>query len=201
MRSDKNDIKNNNLEDEPVPENDPLDPRNSKERAEIRSREVFYKGDTIIKQGEEAYRAFYIESGRVEIVVQENNTELKITELMAGDIIGEMALIEDSPRTATVRALDTTSTVTISRDEIKQRIANIEDKAIQALINLLIARLRETTKGQLHQYQSLTDFQDRVTGVVDKIGGEFDANKREKFRSEAEPLLDKLQEVLDKYKS
>ncbi len=195
------DVDEEELEPQYVSDND-LDPRNE-ERPEnqprILSRELFFKGKTIIEQDDEAFRAYYIEEGHVEVLVNEDGVELKVAELGPGDIFGEMALIEPGPRTATVRALEDCSTTIISRDEIEGKINGIQDKAIKALINLLIARLRDTTKGQVHQYKNLAQFQDRVAGIVDRVDLGIDESKREGFRDEVNPLLDDLQKVLDRF--
>lgn len=179
-----------------------LDPRASRKEGDpvrILHRELFFKGKTIITQGDEAFRAYYIESGRVEVVINEGDVELKVSELGPGDIFGEMALIDKGPRSATVRALEDTATTVISRDEIEGRIKSIHDKAIRALINLLIARLKDTTRGQAQHYKNLAEFQDRVTGMVDRVHLGIDKKKREAFREEIEPLLDKLQKIMDRY--
>ncbi|GJL86241.1 MAG: hypothetical protein DHS20C02_20160 [Micavibrio sp.] len=179
-----------------------LDPRSNRqdgERLRVLNRELFLKGKTIINQGDQAFRAYYIEEGHVEISIMEDGVELKVTELGPGDIFGEMALIEEGPRTATVRALDDVSTTVISRDEIKGKIDSIHDKAIRALIDLLVTRLREATEGQIHHYKNLAQFQDRVTGIVDRVDLGIDESKRDGFRDEVTPLLDDLQKVLDRY--
>lgn len=189
------------LEPDEIHEN-ALDPRTNRkdgERVRILNRELFLKGKTIITQGDEAFRAYYIESGYVEVLIKEGDVELKVSELGPGDIFGEMALIEKGPRTATVRAIGDVTTTVISRDEIEGRIKSIHDKAIRALINLLISRLKETTKGQAHHYKNLAEFQDRITGIVDRVHLGVDKQKRDKFREEVEPLLDQLQKVMDRY--
>ena len=45
----------------------------------------------------------------------------------------------------------------------------------------------------------LSEFQDRVTGMVDKAHVGVDSKKRDAFRKEVEPLLADLQAVLDRY--
>ena len=179
-----------------------LDPRNSEKNPrnpKLLNREVFVRGTDIIRQGDEGIRAYYIEAGRVEILVRSGEHELKVAELGPGDIFGEMALITHDVRTATVRALDDCTITIISRDEIEGKISRIEDKAIRTLINVLAQRLREATKGQLEYYKSLSEFQDRVTGMVDKAHVGVDSKKRDAFRKEVEPLLADLQAVLDRY--
>ncbi|MCC7305912.1 MAG: cyclic nucleotide-binding domain-containing protein [Alphaproteobacteria bacterium] len=178
-----------------------LDPRKGLNPRDQRvlNREVYYKGQNIVSQGDDGYRAYYIEKGRVEVLVKEDGHQLKVTEMGAGDIFGEMALITREGRSATVRALEETTLTVISRDEVEGKIGNIRDPAIRALINVLAERLRSTTKGQMTHYKSLAEFQDRVTGIVDAVHDGIDAKNRDAFRNEVTPLLEDLQKVLDRY--
>jgi CRP/FNR family transcriptional regulator, cyclic AMP receptor protein len=180
----------------------PFDPRTSMDNSNRRvlSREVYYKGQTIIEQGTEGYRAYFIERGKVEILIKDGPHQLKIAEMVAGDLFGEMSLITHEPRSATVRAVEDTVLTIISKDEIESKIGTIKDKAIRALINVLAARLRNSTQGQLTQYKSLAEFQDRVTGIVDSVEQGIDADQRAAFSDEVSPLLNDLQKILDKYR-
>lgn len=174
-----------------------LDPRETAKS--IQAREVFYRGDLIIRQGDDAFRAYYIEKGRVEIVVNDGPHALKITELGPGDIIGEMALIEQGERTASVRALDDCTLTVIQRDELHRKIERIEDKAIKALIHVLIRRLKQSNVGQIQHYKNLTQLQDRIAGIVEKTEQGVSRERRVLFREEISPLLDQLDSVLSKY--
>ncbi len=181
---------------------DDLNPRNNPEtRAKILHREVFFKGKTIIDQGDTGVRAYYIERGRVEILVHDKDSkhQLKVAEMGPGDIFGEMALITHARRSATVRAIEDCTLTVISRDEIEGKIKRIDDKAIRTLINVMAERLRTATKNQLTHYSTLTDFQDRVTGVVDSVKSGIDPKARDAFSNEVTPLLDELQKVLERY--
>lgn len=163
------------------------------------NREVFYRGQNIISQGDDGYRAYYIERGRVEILVKDGPHQLKVAEMGPGDLFGEMALITRGARSATVRALEECVLTVISRDEIEGKIDSIKDPAIRALINVLAERLRNTTQGQLVQYKSLAEFQDRVTGIVEGVQEGISPQQRDAFRNEVTPLLEDLQKVLDRY--
>ncbi len=163
------------------------------------NRDVYYKGDIIIQQGSTGINAYYIEQGRVEILVREGPHEVKIAELGPGEIFGEMALIEHETRSAAVRAITDTTVTVISASELQKKIKRIEDKAVGTLIHVFIDRLRTANNGQLARYKELADFQDRVTGIITKAGRGIDKGKRDAFRDEAEPLLAKLEALLEKY--
>ena len=177
-----------------------LDPRRDEEASkEVLNRIVYAAGRTVIEQGDTGMRAYFIESGRVEVIVEDPPHQLKVTELGAGDIFGEMSLLSNDTRTATVKAVKATTVTVISHEDLQERIEKIDDKLLKALIKVLVKRLQDTTQGQMHQYKSLSEFQGRITGMVDRVQAGIDMDDRDAFRSEIEPLLDQMQAVFDKY--
>ena len=67
----------------------------------------YRKGKSIVRQGTHGTSAFLIKKGKVEVWVTDENGQKKvIVELKEGDVFGEMALISNKPRTATVTALE-----------------------------------------------------------------------------------------------
>jgi signal transduction histidine kinase len=80
-------------------------------------------GEILFRAGD-APEAFYIiEHGRVEIVRQtERGEEILATLGRSGDFFGEMALLEDRPRSSTVRAREATELLVISRSNFEELI-------------------------------------------------------------------------------
>ncbi|MFO0801784.1 MAG: ATP-binding cassette domain-containing protein [Gemmataceae bacterium] len=80
--------------------------------------EVFEPGQEIVRQGErvdESSKFYLIRRGRVEVLrTAEGRTE-KLDEMGAGRYFGEVALLMDQPRNATVRAVDRVEVYTVSR--------------------------------------------------------------------------------------
>jgi NADH dehydrogenase FAD-containing subunit/uncharacterized membrane protein YphA (DoxX/SURF4 family) len=70
-------------------------------------------GDEIIRQGEQGDTAYIVQSGRVEII----KSGKKVGELAAGDFFGEIALVSDTKRTATVRCLTACELTVLSRED------------------------------------------------------------------------------------
>ena len=178
-----------------------LDPRNAMagHAPRILTREVFYKGQTIIEQDLSGNRAFYIERGMVEVLVKDGTYMVRVAVLGAGELFGEMALIEHKGRSATVRALQDTTVTVITNRELDEKLNNVGDKAIRALIRVLLARLRGANRGQMQHYKNLTDFQDRIAGMVEKASNGIEAGKRQQFRQEVTPVLEQLEKLLDAY--
>ncbi|MGH9711718.1 MAG: cyclic nucleotide-binding domain-containing protein [Candidatus Acidiferrales bacterium] len=67
--------------------------------------EEFGPGEVIFQQGEEGDCAYFIHGGEVEVVRQEDGAEQVIAKLSRGQYFGEMSLISDAPRNATVRSV------------------------------------------------------------------------------------------------
>ena len=65
--------------------------------------ERFAAGRTVFRQGDPADAAYFIRRGEVEVVDETSGKVLRT--LTEGDYFGEIALIADSPRSATIRAL------------------------------------------------------------------------------------------------
>lgn len=178
-----------------------LDPRKDLQPhlPRVLNRDVYYKGQTIIEQGADGHRAFYIEKGQVEIIVRDGPHEVRVGTLGPGEIFGEMALIEHDTRSATARALTDTTVTVISEQELEQKINAIEDKAMGALLHLFVNRLRASNEGQLSHYRNFAEFQDRIAGLVEKTARGVNYRDRQKFRDEVGPLLEQLDELLDRY--
>lgn len=72
-------------------------------------------GDEIIRQGEQGETAYIIQSGRVEII----KSGKKVGELGSGDFFGEIALVSETKRTATVRCLTACELTVLSREDFQ----------------------------------------------------------------------------------
>ena len=67
--------------------------------------ENYAPGQRIFAQGDPGDRAYFIHSGEVEVVREEKGSQTVIAHLAKGQYFGEMALINNQPRNATVRAV------------------------------------------------------------------------------------------------
>src|SRR2546423_11905996 len=75
----------------------------------------YKKGETIVKEGEQAVAFFIVANGRVEVVQSTGSKTQRLAELGPGDCFGEMALLDGGARSATARALEDTQCPVLSR--------------------------------------------------------------------------------------
>jgi CRP-like cAMP-binding protein len=66
--------------------------------------ETYEPGQYIVHQGDEGDRAYFINSGEVEVIREDHETESVVAKLKPGQYFGETALIRNEPRNASVRA-------------------------------------------------------------------------------------------------
>lgn len=67
--------------------------------------ETYSPGEVIIRQGEPGLCAYFIQAGEVEVIRKEQDQDKVIAKLGNDEYFGEMALLSNEPRNATVRAV------------------------------------------------------------------------------------------------
>lgn len=179
-----------------------LDPRketDSSGRPQLRMRDIFYRNRVIFEEGSQGDHAYYIENGRVEVSVRSGKHKVVVSELGPGEIFGEMALLSQEKRSATVTALEDTTVTVISQAELQKRLGKMSDAVIRSLIFVLTDRLTKANQGQARQYEQLADLQDRFLGLNTLLTAQFGDADRDAMRQEMRPILDQLEAVINKY--
>jgi len=103
--------------------------------------ELYRTGDIIFAEGDAPLGAYLIESGRIEISTMQFGERRVLGELGPGMLLGEMAVIDDSPRTATARALSDCQLTPIDSDQFAERLA-AADPVVRALLMSQLTRYR-----------------------------------------------------------
>lgn len=93
-----------------------LDANKLKFLAFTSERLVYHPGEVLMTQGDDGNDAYVILSGAAEVVISTDGTEQVLFELGANKLVGELALLCDSKRTATVRAREETVALRLNRD-------------------------------------------------------------------------------------
>jgi cAMP-dependent protein kinase regulator len=86
--------------------------------------ETYEPGAMIIRQGEIGETFYVIESGRVQISVDQDGEEKVVAERGPGEYVGEIALLLEMPRTATVKALTETHILTLHKGDFDRLVVS-----------------------------------------------------------------------------
>lgn len=144
--------------------------------------------ETLFNKGDEGEALFIINSGRVKIVTQDSQeNEVVLNQVGAGEIIGEMALLDYEPRSAGVIALEETSLMEVSRDDFLEILADQPDLAL-TIIRSLISRLRHNT----HYIENITNMSRRVAQGDYSFLGESRSGQPEGQKTREQEKIDRL---------
>jgi len=103
----------------------------------------FKPGDVIIKEDEMGETAYIIEKGRVEATKEKEGKKAHLGYMVSGEIFGEMSMIDDKPRSATITAVEETAVKEIHRDEFLDILKSDEGAAVK-ILKVLFNRIRES---------------------------------------------------------
>jgi ATP-binding cassette subfamily B protein len=105
--------------------------------------ERFADGDTIIRQGDIGDKLYLIDRGQVEVLAHDSTTDdHPLNTLHEGDYFGEIALLLDVPRTATVRALGAVQLLALTKADFRTLVERLPGFA---------DRMGPTVQGRLAQ--------------------------------------------------
>jgi eukaryotic-like serine/threonine-protein kinase len=114
-------------------------------------RRTFAAGDLLVKEGDVEDTAYMLLSGRCRVFRQISGEQNTLRLLGPGDILGELSLLLDTPRTATIEAETECTALIIDRDAIERSGAMVGWPA--ALMRALAHRFREM---ELRQDEALS---------------------------------------------
>ena len=103
---------------------------------------IYHDGEVIIRQGEVGDGLFVIQEGQLEILSENEGNQSRIRVAGKGELIGEMAIFERQPRSATVRALGEARVLTVDRKNFLRRI-NEDPSLAFRLVETMSHRVRE----------------------------------------------------------
>jgi CRP-like cAMP-binding protein len=107
---------------------------------------ITYEPDQVLfKQGDVGDAAYIIVDGAAKVLVDTPDGELEVAALGRNDFVGEIAILCDVPRTATVRASAKTVTLRITKDLFFRLVAEFPEMSVE-IMRELASRLEHTTQ-------------------------------------------------------
>lgn len=114
------------------------------------------KGTTLFRQGEPGNAAFIVNSGSIGIYREVEDKRVPLATLRKGELFGEMAVIDGSPRMASAITLEDCTLTMISVELMSEKMKKT-DPFIRALITMLLGNLRSVHDGYTPKARSLLD--------------------------------------------
>jgi CRP-like cAMP-binding protein len=105
------------------------------------------RGATLLRQGEHGDSAYLVVSGRLRVFGERDDGVVEIAEVGSGEAVGEMALLSNEPRAASVEALRDTELLALSRTGF-ERLVGEDAKALRFFTRLLVTRLDRSIRSR-----------------------------------------------------
>ena len=121
-----------------------IEPSKLKLLAFTSERLTFDAGQELFHQGDQGDAAYIIVVGTADVMVDTPNGPLKVAALGKNDFVGEIAILCDVPRTATVTAATELTTLKISKELFFRLISEFPQMAVE-FMRELAQRLERTT--------------------------------------------------------
>jgi signal transduction histidine kinase len=133
-------------------------------------------GEDLFGEGSPGDLAYVIMEGQIEISKLSDGTNLLLAIRGAGELIGEMALLEDAPRMASARAASKCRLLTIGREQLENLLSSSPFSA-QAMLRTVTSRLRET-EAMLRQKEKMAQLGTLAAGMAHELNNPASAVQR-----------------------
>ncbi len=134
-----------------------IDPAKLKLLAFTSERLAFEEGQTLFSQGDQSDAAYVIIAGSADVLVNTNSGQVSVAHLGRNALVGEIGILCDVPRTATVKALTELETLKIEKSNFFRLIEEFPQMAAE-IVRELAARLAQTTS-------DLTDTRNELAAI------------------------------------
>ena len=128
--------------------------------AQQMTEKTYADGEVVFLEGEPGDRLYLISEGNMHVYVEREGSIITYDRLQTGECFGEMALVEDAPRSATVKSEGTSLCLTLSKEEFLDMLDRNPNIAL-GMIKSLIGRLRRNNV-QIQEYAR------RVSNTLDE---------------------------------
>jgi CRP-like cAMP-binding protein len=105
---------------------------------------TYNPGQVLFRMGDAGDAAYVIIQGAAEVSVSTDAGDIPVAQLKDGDFLGEIAILCDTPRTATVTARSELKTLRIRKEPFFELLRQFPEMAIE-MTRLLAERLTRTT--------------------------------------------------------
>ena len=133
-------------------------------------------GDLLIREGEEGDALLIVLSGELEVTKHDGGREIALATRKAGEILGEMSLLEQWPRTASVRALTDGELIEVDAAAFR-KVLEASPAIATTILRTMAGRLR-STEASLMQREKLASLGTLAAGLAHELNNPAAAIQR-----------------------
>ena len=133
-------------------------------------------GEALMKQGDPGDSAYVVVKGEFAVTKQSGQSVIKIDVRNPGDVLGEMALLSQAPRSSTVTAVTECKTLCISKQAFENLLSSSSTAAL-AVLHWVMARLSQND-ALLHQQERMAALGTLSAGLAHELNNPAAAAQR-----------------------
>lgn len=137
---------------------------------------VLSDGERLFREGDTGDVAFVIESGELEILKRSSDRDVLLAVRGPGEVVGEMALLEEADRMASARARGKVALISIDKAIIDELLAT-STSAVDAMFKNILERVR-STESRLRQNERMAQLGTLTAGVAHELNNPAAAVQR-----------------------
>ena len=99
-------------------------------------------GETLIREGDNCNHLYWIMEGKFKVTTKVKNLRVEVNQLGPGDLIGELAFIDQKPRSATVTAITDAQVIRLEYEEFKDMLEE-SPKWLKKIVHTLAEKVRK----------------------------------------------------------
>ncbi|MCB1530093.1 MAG: cyclic nucleotide-binding domain-containing protein [Rhodospirillales bacterium] len=164
----------------------------------ILERRFVPEGAVVIEEGTFGAQAFLIQSGSVRVYTSHEGREVELSRLGIGEIIGEMALIFDGPRTASVQALEDCNLIVIGRQQFMDKLKDT-DSTIRAVVHMMTKRMVDVNNSLVSKKSNMDDLKDTARVIYQNISGALPQKQQALFQNTVLPPLEEFLAAIEDF--
>jgi diguanylate cyclase len=156
----------------------------------------FAAGEDIFRLGDRGLDAYIIERGKVAVSSLREGESVIIAELGKGEMFGEMSVIDDAPRSATVTAIEDTEVIVIQQSRFIQPLTT-SDPLMNLLLRIVLKRFRDAqdqlSSGQFKAGEA--NEKPSNVGLLDSAKANLRSNDTARARTKPNEIDPPLEEI------
>ncbi|HMD88371.1 MAG TPA: ATP-binding protein [Anaerolineaceae bacterium] len=123
--------------------------------------------DLLFSEGSIGQNAYVIKQGQIEIYKTSDGKKIQIAVRLPGEVIGEMALLQAAPRSASARAISDCQLIVISHDQM-DHLLDSSPSASRSMLSTITSRLRDTEL-LLRQNEKMAQLGTLIAGIAHEL--------------------------------
>lgn len=155
----------------------------------ILERRFVPEGTLIMRQGEDGNCAYLLQSGVVKVFTENDGKRVDLAKLRAGEIFGEMALIFDEKRSASVKAIEDCNLIILTRQTLQQKLER-SDPTVRAIVSMLTQRVISANNEVINKKSNIQDMIDTTRIIYQNVLAGLPRSQQRTFQNGVLPKLD-----------